>query len=194
MKRLHEEKIDDAKYYEKIWALEWNQRPWFDAVRQRALLKHLRQGQSLLDVGAGVYGAAQYAAQELNIHVSLTAVDQSYTARDLVQQVCPQIDFIVAEFEEGLPFDDESFDCVTAGEIIEHMEDPQRFANELLRVCKHRGWVTLSTVNPHCQNALIHGDYPEHLWEFEPEELRLFFGPRARFKHVGDYFFIEVRK
>lgn len=194
MKRLHEEKIDDAKYYEKIWALEWNQRPWFDAVRMRALLKHLKNNHSLLDVGAGVYGAAQYAAQELHTHATLTAVDQSYTARDLVQQVCPQIDFIIAEFEEGLPFDDDSFDCVTAGEIIEHMEDPARFARELIRVCKPRGWVTISTVNPHCENAIKHGDYPEHLWEFTPDELVEFFAPRASFKYVGDYMFIERRK
>lgn len=191
MKRLHDTKIDDAKYYERIWALEWNQRPWFDAVRQRALIKHVNNGSRVLDVGAGVYGAAQYIAQETHLHASLTAVDQSYTARDLVQQICPQIDWVVTEFEEGLPFDDGSFDCVIAGEIIEHMEDPQRFANELKRVCAPGGWVTLSTVNPHCPNAIKHGDYPEHLWEFTSDELREMFGDGATFRHVGDYFFIE---
>lgn len=194
MKRLHPVKIDDAEYYEKVWSLEWNQRPWFDAVRMRALTKYVVDRDRVLDVGAGVYGAAQFIAQCTRTLAHLTAVDQSYTARDLVQQACPQIEFVVAEFEEGLPFDDESFDCVTAGEIIEHMEDPARFARELIRVCKHGGWVTLSTVNPHCENAIIHGDYPEHLWEFAPDELQGFFAPGAVFSYVGDYMFIERQK
>lgn len=195
MKRIHEVKIDDAEYYEKIWGEEFNTRPYYDAVRQRALARHVTTGSRLLDVGAGVFGTAQYVAEHTRARgVHLTAVDQSHTAQQIVQQVCPEIDYVLAEFENGLPFDSGSFDCVTAGEIIEHMEDPEKFAHELLRVCVTDGWVTMSTVNPNCQNAQKHGEYPEHLWEFHPHELVAMFDPGALYKRVGDYHFVERKK
>ena len=48
MKRLHPTKIDDAKYYEHIWGVEENLRPFFDAVRMRALAKYVKNGDKVL--------------------------------------------------------------------------------------------------------------------------------------------------
>ena len=57
--------------------------------------------------------------------------------------------------------------------------------------------ITLSTVDTHCENAIKHGDYPEHLWEFTPEDLVGFFEPyceNVKFELVGDYQMIYARK
>ena len=197
MKRLHENKIDDAKYYEKIWGEDYNLRPFYDAVRMRALAKHVKDHDKVLDVGGGVFGTAQYISEHMEIDADLTIIDQSYTAQEIVQREQPNINFIISDVE-SLPFNDNEFDIVIAGEIIEHMEDPQAFVTELARVTKNNGIVTLSTVDTKCDNAIAHGDYPEHIWEFEIEDLEKLFN-KAKFKsvlssYVGDYLFIEAVK
>lgn len=193
MKRLHDKKIDDAKYYEKIWAEEYNTRPYFDTVRMEALVRPVKNGDRVLDVGAGVFGAVQYLAEhrpQANLH--LVALDQSHTAQQIVLQRHPEISYLLGDVEH-LPFADESFDVVIAGEIIEHMEDPQILVDELKRVCKLTGTVILSTVDTTCDDAIAHGEYPEHVWEFDPEDLTGFFGPEASYYLVGDYHFVEWR-
>jgi len=191
MKRLHPVKIDDAKYYEHIWSEETNLRPYYDAVRMRALARDVKDGMKVLDVGAGVFGACQYIAEETKIDAELHCVDQSYTAKDIVTKRCPLIHYLVHSVEE-LPYDGKAFDVVIAGEIIEHMEDPAAFVKELCRVGKN---VALSTVDTRSENAIKHGDYPEHLWEFEPEDLVEFFKPYGEVEYttVGDYHFVYCR-
>ena len=49
--------------------------------------------------------------------------------------------------EEKLPFNNNSFDGITAGEIIEHLYDTDFFLKELYRVLKPRGYLIISTPN-----------------------------------------------
>ena len=191
MERLHPVKIDDAKYYEKIWSEETNLRPYYDAVRMRALARDVADGMKVLDVGAGVFGTCQYISEETTIKAELHCIDQSYTAKEIVEARCPLIHYLVHSVEE-LPYDDKAFDVVIAGEIIEHMEDPQAFVKELCRVGKN---IALSTVDTRSENAIKHGDYPEHLWEFEPEDLVGFFAPYGDVEYVvvGDYHMVYCK-
>lgn len=197
MKQLRDYPIDDAKYYEHIWNAELAAGHWhFDAVRHRALAKHVRNGHKVIDIGAGVWGTAQYIGVELKTPgVTLVAYDQSYTARDIVAQMCPQIVYVLGLLP-SMPFGDGEFDIVTAGEIIEHMADPAALAAEMARICRPGGWVTLSTVDVECENAKRHGAYPEHMWTFEPIDLALMFAQYGETKHsyVGDYHFVECKR
>lgn len=190
MKQLRDYPIDDAKYYEHIWNAEQAAGVWhFDAVRHRALAKFVKVGDKVLDIGAGVWGTAQYIGTELKIpNVTLLAYDQSYTARDIVAQMCPQLVFVLGQLPK-LPFGDGEFDVVISGETIEHMPVPADLAAEMARVCKPGGWITLSTVDTKCANAIKHGEYPEHMFEFEPADLVQMFAPfgDARHTYVGDY-------
>lgn len=194
MKRLHEKKIDDAKYYEKIWNDKLVERPYYDAVRIRALIRDVKNGDSVMDIGAGVFGACQYIAEKTALKCKLFAFDQSYTAQEIVKKTAPQIDYQLGECAGRLPFADNSFDVVTAGEVIEHMEEPAAFCAELCRIS--RRWVSISTVDTNCENAIKHGDYPEHIWEFTPDDLISFFKPFgvATYQVVGNYHFIYLKK
>ena len=49
--------------------------------------------------------------------------------------------------EEDFPFEDNYFDAVFAGEIIEHLFDPDHFLDEVYRVLKPRGIFSLTTPN-----------------------------------------------
>lgn len=191
MKQLRDFPIDDAKYYEHIWTAESLGPHWhYDAVRQRALAKYVKPGHKVLDVGAGVWGTCQYIATDLKIpNVTLVAYDQSYTARDTVKQQAPSLVYLLGQLPFMRVFGDEEFDVVIAGEIIEHMKEPDVLAAELCRVCKTDGWVAVSTVDVKSANAIKHGPYPEHMWEFEPEDLIAFFQSYGNVNHsyVGDY-------
>lgn len=197
MKRLHDgPPIDDAKYYEHVWSVEENTRPFYDAVRQRALASKVRCGDTVIDIGAGVYGAVQYIVEHENkLEIFPVCYDQSYTARDIVVKKFPQILYFLGQLPDTyLPPD--SFDVVVAGEIIEHMEDPAKLAKELARICRPGGWISLSTVDITSENAIKHGEYPEHLWEFEEKDLvRMFekFG-KVQYSLVGDYHVLHCHK
>ncbi|HRY10670.1 MAG TPA: class I SAM-dependent methyltransferase [Candidatus Nanopelagicales bacterium] len=52
-----------------------------------------------------------------------------------------------ADVTEGLPFNDSEFDCVVAGEIIEHVPDPDSLLREIRRVLSPQGLLVLSTPN-----------------------------------------------
>ncbi len=66
--------------------------------------------------------------------------------------------------EQNLPFEDEYFDAVFAGEVIEHLFDPDRFLGEVYRVLRRQGGIfVLSTPNLasiHNRIALLLGFQP----------------------------------
>ncbi|MCS7138836.1 MAG: class I SAM-dependent methyltransferase, partial [Crenarchaeota archaeon] len=65
--------------------------------------------------------------------------------------------------EEDLPFEDNFFDAVFAGELIEHLYDPDHFLEEVYRVLKPEGLFVLTTPNLasiHNRIALLLGYQP----------------------------------
>jgi len=84
-----------------------------------------------------------------------------------------------ADLDEPLPFEDESFDVVVAGELMEHLRDPARFASEAHRVLRAGGTFVASVPNAfRLKNRLrfLIGRKPEndptHLHMFSPDEVR----------------------
>jgi ubiquinone/menaquinone biosynthesis C-methylase UbiE len=64
---------------------------------------------------------------------------------------------------------DEYFDAVVAGELIEHIESPKLLLKEMFRICRKGGIVVLST--PH-----LEFNDPEHLHEFDEADLKTMMG------------------
>lgn len=71
---------------------------------------------------------------------------------------------------EELPFEDESFEAVLSIAVLEHVLDPRRAANEIIRVLKPGG--TLYVAVPFLQP--LHG-YPNHYFNMTHEGLRSLF-------------------
>ncbi|MBH09925.1 MAG: hypothetical protein CMG74_06125 [Candidatus Marinimicrobia bacterium] len=64
-------------------------------------------------------------------------------------------EFICSDVNEGVPFDDKSADYIICLEIMEHIENPTFFLEEIKRVLKKNGKLILSVPNPYCWNELI---------------------------------------
>jgi 2-polyprenyl-3-methyl-5-hydroxy-6-metoxy-1,4-benzoquinol methylase len=131
-------------------------------------------GKRVLDVGCR-YGALTRAYVDGNevvgIDVDHEALEEA--ARDL------GIETQWANADDGLAFEDASFDVVVAGELLEHIRDPERLVGEALRVLRPSGTFVASVPNAYrLKNRLrfMLGRKPEnnptHLHMFTPGDVR----------------------
>lgn len=86
---------------------------------------------------------------------------------------------VQANVEEPLPFDDESFDAVVAGELLEHLQFPDALVAEIARVLRPGGTLVGSVPNAYrLQSRLrfLRGrapeDDPTHLKMLSPAAVR----------------------
>lgn len=101
---------------------------------------------AVLDVatGTGAWIARLHNAGFINIR----GIDKDVAQFDLDSSLVQRVDFD----SEPIPFDNCSFDLITAIEIIEHIENPGFFLGEISRVLKPGGKIFLTTPN---SNSLI---------------------------------------
>lgn len=132
------------------------------------------KNKNVLDIGCGSgYGANFLSTNGAH---SVVGIDNSRKVvaqcqryyRDTSNLVFREVDCT------SLDFDDESFDVVTAFELIEHISDYEVFLKEASRVLKQGGVCILATPNkkvwsPGLRTPII----VWHVKEFYPEELRI---------------------
>ena len=130
-------------------------------------------GRRVLDIGCR-YGALTRAYLEGNQVLGID-VDE-WALREAARL---GIETQWADAEEGLPFEDESFDVVVAGELLEHVRDPAELVGEVRRVLRPGGTFVGSVPNGfRLKNRLrfLAGRWPEtdptHLHLFSPGDLR----------------------
>lgn len=72
-------------------------------------------------------------------------------ASDYGVRKCEEKDIIVKQFlfddKANIPFEDNFFDLIVIGEIIEHIYDTDFFLNEIFRMLKKKGSLVISTPN-----------------------------------------------
>ena len=104
---------------------------------------------------------------------------------------------------ERLPFADDTFDCVMASEVVEHLNDPGFAITEFFRVVKPSGRVIVTTpYRERIQWSLcVHCNRPTpfnaHLHSFDESSLGELFGKagsrRTRFRRVGNKAFVRLQ-
>jgi SAM-dependent methyltransferase len=130
-------------YYEDLWQrLPADLEPPSFASRSRFLLGNVRPGDRVLDVGCGTgeFTAAlgQAGARAIGVEVAEAALERARARHH-------GIDFRLVPIDGPLPFEDNSFELVWAGEVIEHVADTARWLSEVRRVLVPGGRLLIST-------------------------------------------------
>ena len=103
-----------------------------------------------------------------------------YTANKYANVVCDTQDltefyknkkFILLR-EKKLPFKDNEFDFVIASHVLEHVEDPTFFLNEIQRISSKGGYIEVPTK---LEDNLVFENKNDHLWhmDFDDDENKL---------------------
>lgn len=105
------------------------------------------RGRSVLDLGCGTGRHALWLA---NQGARVTAIDFSAAMLDRARSKAGtlEIDFRQHDVGESLPFDNEHFDIVVCGLVVDHIADLGSFFQEMRRVLRPGGHAVVSTVHP----------------------------------------------
>jgi SAM-dependent methyltransferase len=118
---------------------------WIGEVEFRLLMQMLRpmSGAKMLDVGSGTgYFSRRLAAAGLEV----TGVDVDRAMMDHARRLDGSAMYVEGS-ATGLPFQDRSFDYVTAITSLCFIDDPNRALSEMWRVCRQT--VVLGLLNRH---------------------------------------------
>jgi 2-polyprenyl-3-methyl-5-hydroxy-6-metoxy-1,4-benzoquinol methylase len=122
---------------EAVWrAVPEGVEPERFAVRRAFLLARVRAGERVLDLGCG---DGAFAAELVNAGCEVTMADVAGEALRRARERAPGA--VAVELDEGapLPFAEDAFDVVWAGEVLEHVADVVGLLAEVRRVLRWGG-------------------------------------------------------
>jgi SAM-dependent methyltransferase len=143
--------------------------PWWSVHASRyAFAQRFVASRRVLDVACGTgYGLGilrQAGARVIGIDVSTAAALEARGGD-------PETRVLVADGAR-LPFCDRSFEVIVSFETIEHLQNRERFLEELCRVLRDEGLLILSTPNAnHTRPVNGKPRNPFHRFEYTPQEL-----------------------
>ncbi len=168
-----------ADLHDAVWsAVAADAKPEHLELRRAFLLAHVRQRETVLDIGCG---AGEFSEAMLDAGARPIAVDVAHEALRRARERVPGLDARRWLAGEPLPVDDASVDVIWAGEVIEHVADVAPWLSELRRVLRPGGTLLLTT--PHhgparlVRLAFSRRRFAEH---FEPRSDHVrFFSPHT---------------
>jgi ubiquinone/menaquinone biosynthesis C-methylase UbiE len=145
---------------------------WAEHLARYAYAAKLAAQARVLDIGCGAgYGTAKLAQQAqsaIGIDVSAEAIAYANTHYPLANTT-----FLTGS-ATALPFPPESFDLITAFEVIEHLDNWHDLLTEARRLLHPNGSFLVSTPNKlyYAESRASDGPNPFHTHEFEFAEFR----------------------
>lgn len=137
-----------------------------DYERWKKLLKHYKGG-SLLDMGCldslcSILAYGMYQDDVWGIDIAEEAIRG-------MQERFPEVQYKNYDLT-STPFSDGQFDYVILGEVIEHLEYPQKAIAEAFRLLKPGGVLALSTpLEEAREKGAVDGDH--HMWSFSKKDI-----------------------
>jgi SAM-dependent methyltransferase len=141
---------------------------WDEHIARYAFARQFSADSRVLDIGCGTgYGIAEISS---NATLAI-GIDPAEGAIDRAR---PGTAHFVRASAAALPFPAESFDLVTAFEVIEHLPDWPKLIEEARRVLRRDGLFIVSTPNQryYAESRAAIGPNPFHVREFEHDEFR----------------------
>lgn len=147
MKAFKVEDINTREYWDA------NQTATDFGLRQEKYKELVGKGQSIIELGCGL--SPFLAHVDFKEKVGVDFSEETLITASIQN---PDIVYYPADVTK-VPLPSGYFDAVVAGEVIEHLKEPNKLLEEMERLCKIGGIMVLST--PH-----LEFEDPEHLWEF----------------------------
>jgi SAM-dependent methyltransferase len=180
MKRLQEQSPVAERGLKSYWDAVWGSEPkWrkgfgIEPTRFEPLTSKVRDGSYLLDVGGG-RGELLMWLWERDVSFSGTVFDASAVAAKAV-------------FDKGfrglygdccvMPLADDLYDNVIAGNLLTSLPDPKAAVNEMIRVCKPGGWISISV-------GYKFVAHKQNVWQIEISDFEEWL-PGCECSYVGD--------
>lgn len=158
-----------------------------DKLRWQTLLKYYKGG-NLVDLGC-LDSLIPELAHQRDKKSEIWGIDLASGAIESMRRLYPYIYYTVADVYDT-KFPPNYFQYATAGELIEHLDDPQKFFDEATRILKHGGTLAISTPfeEEHEPGAV---DGERHLWSFSKDDIINLWAPHGtvRFQSLGSQWF-----
>lgn len=151
MKKLNSKNLNSKKYWDEHIA-----KPDF-GLRQKKYLDLAGKGNKIAELGCGLSPFLSKARKNFK---EAWGVDFSKKTFYECLDKYPNVNYICQDATKtGFP--DKWFDVTVAGELIEHLKNPEKLIAEMVRITKKR--IIIST-------AKMEYNEPEHLWEFSEDD------------------------
>ena len=115
----------------------------------------------------------------LDIGCGYTANENATTLCDVIdlQEQYPDKKFVKLD-SKNLPFSDKEFDFVIASHVLEHVENPEFFINELQRI-SNKGYIEVPTT---LEDNLVFENKKDHLWhiDFDDDNKKLYINKKVQ--------------
>lgn len=164
MRKIFEEDINTQEYWDNY---QWDSTPLNFGLRQIKYAELAGSGNRIVEIACGL---SPFIAEVQSFNERY-GVDFSPKTLKKASERYPNVKYILADCKKTLPFEDKFFDVSVAGEIIEHLRNPEILIKEMARITKRR--MIIST--PHMEY-----DDKEHLWEFDESDLIRIFSPYGK--------------
>lgn len=167
--------------------------PDMRAQRQAVLAAmSLSPGEAVLDVGAGNGIMARDILDQIGPSGTVSGLDAAAPMIAMARALCPEGNFVQGDAAD-LPFEDASFDIVTAAQLICFLPDPDLALREMHRVLRPGGRVVILDTD---WGSLVWNSFRPELMEKAVDVYTRPYAdahvPRTLFKRLGEAGFKEI--
>lgn len=114
----------------------------------------MKKGDKLLDIGCG---RGDFTKEFSDLGLEVAGMDREKGDSEMLQGIDIRIQEDLEQ--DRFPFEDNRFDVVFSKSVIEHIQNPDSFMKEQLRVLKPGGRIICMTPDWHSQMFIFYDDY-----------------------------------
>jgi len=110
-------------------------------------LNQVKEGDTVLDAGCGTGRITELISER---GAKVTGIDQSKEMLRVARgkKYSTEVKFKQLNLENALPFEDETFNSTISALVTTHINDLERYIQELTRVTRHNGTIIISDLHP----------------------------------------------